>query len=94
MNSHRAAIGASIASSSTQPGALIVAVQPGGPASDAGVTSGELIEKVDGSPIADAAALAEVLAAHRPGDKITLTILRPEGTTASKRLTLGQLPGS
>ena len=94
VNSHRAAIGASIASSSTQPGALIVAVQPGGPASNAGITAGDLIERIDGSPIADASALGEALAAHRPGDKITLTVLRPEGTTASKSLTLGQLPGS
>ena len=94
VNSHRAAIGASIASSSTQPGALIVAVQPGGPASNAGVSAGDLIERIDGSPIADAGALGEMLAAHRPGDKITLTVLRPDGTTASKSLTLGQLPGS
>jgi S1-C subfamily serine protease len=94
VNSHRAAIGASIASSSVRPGALIVAVQPGGPASNAGITAGDLIERIDGSPIADASALGEALAAHRPGDKITLTVLRPEGTTASKSLTLAQLPGS
>ena len=94
VNSHRAAIGASIASSSTQPGALIVAVQPGGPASKAGIAAGDLIERIDGSPIADASALGEALAARRPGDKVTLTVLRPEGTTASKSLTLGQLPGT
>jgi len=94
VNSHRAAIGASVAGSSTQPGALIVAVQPGGPVSNAGITAGDLIEKIDGSPIADAGALEEALAAHRPGDKITLTILRPDATTSSKTLTLGQLPGS
>jgi S1-C subfamily serine protease len=94
VNSHRAAIGASIASSSTQPGALIVAVQPGGPASNAGISAGDLIERIDGSPVAGAGALGEALAAHRPGDKITLTILRPEGTTTSMTLTLGQLPGS
>ncbi|HTP18544.1 MAG TPA: trypsin-like peptidase domain-containing protein [Solirubrobacteraceae bacterium] len=93
VNSHRAAIGASIASS-TQPGALIVTVEPGGAASDAGVSAGDLIQRIDGSPIANASALGEALAAHRPGDKITLTILRPDGTTTSKSLTLGQLPGS
>jgi putative serine protease PepD len=94
VNSRRAAIGASIASSSTQPGALIVAVQPGGPASKAGITAGDLVEKLDGSPTADASALGEALAAHRPGEKITLTILRPDGTITSKSLTLAQLPGS
>ena len=94
VNSHRAAIGASIASSSAQPGALIVTVQPGGPASNAGITAGDLIEKIDGAPIADASAIGEALAARRPGDKITLTILQPDGTTSATTLTLGQLPGS
>ncbi len=61
VNSHRAAIGASVASSSTQRGALIVAVQPGGPASSAGIAAGDLVEKIDGSPIADASALGEAL---------------------------------
>ena len=94
VNSHRAAIGASIASSSAQPGALIVTVQPGGPASNAGITAGDLIEKIDGAPIADASAIGEALAARRPGDKITLTILQPDGTTSTRTVTLGQLPGS
>jgi S1-C subfamily serine protease len=94
VNSHRAAIGASIASMSTQPGALIVAVQPGGPASKARLRPGEVIAKLDGSPIADATALGTALAAHRPGDKITLTILRPDGSTTSTTVTLKQLPGS
>lgn len=61
VNSHRAAIGASVASSSTQSGALIVAVQPGSPASSAGIAAGDLVEKIDGSPIADASALGEAL---------------------------------
>ena len=93
VNSHRAAIGASIASSSSQPGAVVIAVEPGGPASKAGLTAGDLIEKINGSPIADATALAAELAAHRPGDKITLSIVRPDGTSASRTVTLGQLPG-
>ena len=94
VNSHRAAIGASVASSSSQPGALIVAVQPGGPASRAGITAGDLIEKIDGTPVADLSGLGEALAAHGPGDKVTLTVLRPDGTSTSTTLTLGELPGS
>ena len=94
VNSHRAAIGASIASSSTQPGALIVAVQPGGPASNAGITAGDVIERIDGARSPTRRASATALAAHRPGDKVTLTVLRPDGTTDPTSLTLGQLPGS
>jgi S1-C subfamily serine protease len=94
VNSRRAAIGASIASSSERPGAVVVAVQPGGPASDAGISAGDLVEKFDGRPLADATALATALATHRPGDKVTLMIMRPDGTSVSTRVTLGQLPGS
>ena len=94
VNSHRAAIGASIATSSTQSGAVVVTVQPGGAASNAGIRAGDLIEKIDGSPIADASALGAELAARHPGAKITLTILRPDGTSTSTTLTLGELPGS
>ena len=94
VNSHRAAIGASIASSSSQPGALIVTVQPGGPASNARINPGDVIEKIDDAPIADATSLGTELAGHRPGDKVTLTVLQPDGTTIATTLTLGQLPGS
>jgi S1-C subfamily serine protease len=94
VNSRRAAIGASVAGSSAQPGALIVTVQPGGPASNARISAGDLIEKIDGTAITDVSALGEALAAHRPGDKITVTILRPDGTSTSTTLTLGELPGS
>jgi S1-C subfamily serine protease len=53
-----------------------------------------VIEKIDGSPVADATALGTELAAHRPGDRVTLSILRPDGTSTSTTVTLGQLPGS
>jgi putative serine protease PepD len=37
VNSHRAAIGVTIADSASRPGALVVTVQPGGPAAKAGI---------------------------------------------------------
>jgi putative serine protease PepD len=94
VNSHRAAIGASIASASSQTGAVVVAVQPGGPVGNAGISAGDLIQKIDGNAIADATDLGTALAARRPGEKITLSIVRPNGTTATRTVTLGQLPGS
>ena len=94
VNSHRAAIGASIASSASQPGAIVIAVEPRGPASQAGIAAGDVIEKIDGSPVADATALGTELAAHRPGHRVTLSIVRPDGTSTSTTVTLGQLPGS
>ena len=94
VNSHRAAIGANLAGSSTQGGAVVVAVEPGGPAARAGIAAGDVIEKIDGAPVGDATALATALAAHKPGDKVTLTILRQDGTSVPITVTLGQLPGS
>ncbi|HSC02769.1 MAG TPA: PDZ domain-containing protein, partial [Solirubrobacteraceae bacterium] len=43
-----------IASGSSQPGAVVVTVQPGGPDSKAGISAGDLIEKIDGNAVADA----------------------------------------
>jgi putative serine protease PepD len=94
VNSHRAALGASIASGSSQPGAVVVAVQPGGPAGNAGISAGDVIQKIDGSPIADATDLGTALAARRPGQEIILSIVRPDGTTVTTTVTLGQLPSS
>jgi putative serine protease PepD len=94
VDSHRAAIGANLADSAGRPGALVVALQEGGPAANAGLVVGDLIEKLDGTQIADASALATALAHHRPGDKIAISVVEPGGTARTTTVTLGQLPGT
>jgi putative serine protease PepD len=94
VNSHRAAIGVTIADSASRPGALVVTVQPGGPAAKAGIVAGDSIVKIDGTEISDATDLATALAEHRPGDKITISITGPDGNTRTTSVTLVQLPGS
>jgi S1-C subfamily serine protease len=94
VNSHRAAIGASLADSSARPGALVVALQEGGPAARAGLAVGDLIEKVDHRQVTDVSAFAGELARHEPGDKITVSILALDGASRTTTVTLGQLPGS
>jgi putative serine protease PepD len=94
INSHRAALGANFADSAARPGALVVALQEGGPAVKAGLVVGDLIEKIDGSPITDASALATALTRHRPGDKVAVSVLQPDGTARTASVTLGQLGGS
>jgi putative serine protease PepD len=94
VNSHRAALGVSLADSSARPGALIVALQQDGPAAKAGIAIGDLIEKVDNQQIADASALAETLANHRPGEKLTVVVLGVDGSSRTATVTLGQLPGT
>jgi putative serine protease PepD len=96
-NSHRAALGAQIATvtstDGTSAGAGIVAVTPGGPADKAGLRPGDVISKAGQTPTQDASALSEAVAAARPGQQVTLTITR--GThQLTTQITLGELPGS
>ena len=52
-----------------------------------------MITEVDGKPLVGESALAQVTNAHKPGDKITLTVLH-NGKQAHVDVTLGTLPES
>ena len=87
-------------------GGLLSEVVSGGPAEKAGLeggddklsfqaaryqTGGDVILQVDGRDIVGPDELGEVIAAHRPGDKVTLTVLR-DGEQEQVELTLGKRP--
>jgi putative serine protease PepD len=91
-NSHRAYLGVDVADT-TAGGLLTTAVQPGGPAAKAGIRAGELITKVNGTATHDQATLADVLAGLRPGQTVTVTVVRGNGSKQAVRVTLGQYPG-
>jgi S1-C subfamily serine protease len=89
-------------------GGLVSEVVPGGPAEKAGLeggddklafqaaryqTGGDVILAVDGQKIVEENDLARTIAAHRPGDEVTLTVLH-EGQRETVKLTLGQRPDS
>jgi putative serine protease PepD len=96
-NSHRAALGiraTTVAGPNGQPGGVgIVSVQPGGPAAAAGLTASDIIVAVNGMPTPTASDLTGVLANLSPGQKATVKVQRPDGSTASVSVTLGTLPG-
>ncbi len=96
-NSHRAAIGAEVATvlgpDGTAGGVGVVAVTSGGGAERAGLRAGDVITAVGRSQIPDTTALTQALAAAKPGDKVTVTISR-DGQDRSVQVTLGELPGS
>jgi S1-C subfamily serine protease len=96
-NSHRAALGiraTTVTGSGGQPGGVgIVSVQPGGPAAAAGLTAGEIIVEVNGTATPTASDLTAVLANLSPGQKATVKVQRPDGSTATVSVTLGTLPG-
>ena len=96
-NSHRAAIGAEVATvlgpDGTAGGVGVVTVTSGGAAERAGLRPGDVIRAVDGAQIPDTTALTQALAAAKPGDKVTVTVSR-DGQDRGVQVTLGELPGS
>ena len=88
-------------------GALITDVVGGSPADKAGLkgstgettfqlqhvkTGGDVVIAVDGKPVFQNNDLAELIARHKPGDTVTLDIIR-DGQHATVDVTLGSRPG-
>ena len=96
-DSHRAAIGAQIATIADitgQPdGAGIVAVTPAGPADRAGLRAGDVIRSVGGVSTPSAEVLSQALATMRPGQAVKVVVVRGQ-QPHTVQVTLGQLPGS
>jgi putative serine protease PepD len=91
-NSHRAWLGVEVAAT-TSGGLLVSRVAAGGPAAKAGIRAGELVTAVNGTATPDPATLADVLAGLRPGQAVTVSVVRPDGARGTVRVTLGQFPG-
>ena len=71
----------------TASGALVDKTEPGTPAADAGLKSGDVITKLNGQSIKDAADLTRLVAALKPGDKAEIAYLR-DGAEKTVSLTL------
>ena len=97
-NSHRAALGVrvqTVTGPDGQPaGVGIATVTPGGPAAKAGLQPGDVITKVNGTATPDTETLATVLAGLHPGQQVSLGVTKPDGSTTTVNVTLGELPGS
>jgi len=87
-------------------GAAVTQVRTGSPAADAGLkastgtttvggesypSGGDVITKVDGKAVGSAAELQQLIDAKKPGDKVTLTVVRA-GQTRTVDVTLGTRP--
>ncbi|GGS66871.1 hypothetical protein GCM10010222_04190 [Streptomyces tanashiensis] len=68
-------------------------VTAGGPAAKAGLRPGDVITKVDGQRVHNGEELIVKIRAHRPGDKLELTLTR-DGKELTKTLTLGSSQGT
>ena len=67
------------------------AVFPNSPAADAGIREGDIITAVDGAEVNAGTDLSELMLPHKPGDTITLSVLRGSNKQDIK-VTLGTLP--
>jgi len=70
-------------------GALVSQVVPDSPASKAGLKSGDVLRKINGSPVENASALQVAVSQLRPGNSIELGILR-DGKPESIKVTVGE----
>jgi len=68
--------------------ARVASVESGSAAAAAGLKAGDVVIAVDGAKVSSPIALRGAIAAHKPGDKITITVSRG-GTTKTLTATLG-----
>jgi len=69
------------------------AVFPGSPAEEAGLQEGDIIVAIDGEQITAETDLSMLIVPHRPGDTITLRVVR-DNSAREVDVTLGELPGN
>ena len=73
-------------------GALISAVEKGGPADKAGIQASDVILKFDGKVVSVSKDLPRMVAAMQPGSKVNVQLWR-KGATKEVSLTIGEMPG-
>ncbi len=74
-------------------GAEITQVQPGSPASSAGLRAGDVVTAIDGKKMSSTQQFIETVDAYAPGHTITLAVKRG-GSDMTVKLTLGTRPTS
>lgn len=73
-------------------GALISAVEKGGPAEKSGIQSSDVILKFDGKNVGASKDLPRLVAATQPGSKVIVQLWR-KGATKEVSVTVGEIPG-
>ena len=80
--------------SSTSGGATVAGVVNGSAAAQAGLAQGDVITSVAGHTIASSTDVSSALAAHHPGDKISLSWTDQSGQSQTATVTLGSGPAA
>jgi len=72
-------------------GALVNAVEKGGPAEKAGVETGDIILKFDGKAVSTSGDLPRIVGNTRPGNKASMELWR-KGSSREVTVTVGEMP--
>ncbi|MBE0616125.1 MAG: DegQ family serine endoprotease [Burkholderiales bacterium] len=72
-------------------GALVNAVESGGPADKAGIEVSDIIVKFDGKDVASSSELPRIVGATRPGSQVGMQVWR-KGATKNLTVTVGEIP--
>lgn len=88
-------------------GVLVASVKPGSPAAKAGIVGGDtqvvvagesyqlggdMIVAVDGKNVTSVDQLRDLIAAHKPGDTVSVTIVNKDGKRSTKSVELARMP--
>jgi membrane-associated protease RseP (regulator of RpoE activity) len=76
----------------TWQGVVVTLVVEGSPADDAGLKEGDMIAAIDGEPLANPEQLSDAIAERRPGDRVTLSVLRSGDWEREIEVRLGEHP--
>lgn len=80
--------------SADEPGMKISGVSPGGPAEKAGLKGGDLIIEFGGKPVKNIYDYTDAIGAFKPGDEVTVVLLRgPQKERISLKVMLGRRGG-
>ena len=75
-------------------GVMVARVTGGGPSAKAGVRTGDLIAGIAGTATQSLDSVSLALANRKPGDTVRVELRRPDGSTPTVSVKLGQLSGS
>ena len=75
-------------------GARVQSVVSGSPADKAGLKPQSVITAIGDRAVADVDGLSQVLAALKPGDTVSLHVVKPDGSSTTVSVTLGELTAS
>jgi serine protease Do len=89
VSSNKALLGVLTLPGDSVAGAKVEEVEKGTPADSAGLKAGDVITRVDDSPVASAEDLSEAIGNYDPGDQVTITYLR-DGRTGTLQVKLGR----